>query len=39
MNCLPTDFVSSYFRKSPEEDYAESFAYWYLYSSDDDSNK
>ncbi len=39
MNCLPTDFVSSYSRKSPEEDYAESFAYWYLYSSDDDSNK
>lgn len=31
MNCLPEDFVSNYARKSKEEDYAESFAYWYLY--------
>ena len=38
MNCLPEDFVSNYARKSQEEDYAESFAYWYLYNSDDGSD-
>jgi hypothetical protein len=31
MNCLPEEFVSNYAKKSQEEDYAESFAYWYLY--------
>lgn len=31
MNCLPEEFVSNYATKSQEEDYAESFAYWYLY--------
>ncbi len=31
MNCLPQEFVSNYATKSKEEDYAESFAYWYLY--------
>ncbi len=31
MNCLPEEFVSNYAKKSKEEDYAESFAYWYLY--------
>jgi len=31
MNCLPQEFVSNYATKSQEEDYAESFAYWYLY--------
>ena len=31
MNCLPEEFVSNYARKSKEEDYAESFAYRYLY--------
>ena len=35
MNCLPQEFVSNYAKKSQEEDYAESFAYWYLYSTDD----
>ena len=34
MNCLPQEFVSNYAKKSKEEDYAESFAYWYLYSTD-----
>ena len=34
MNCLPEEFVSNYARKSKEEDYAESFAYWYLYNTD-----
>ncbi len=34
MNCLPEDFVSNYAKKSKEEDYAESFAYWYLYNTD-----
>lgn len=38
MNCLPQDFVSNYATKSQEEDYAESFAYWYLYSTDDNSS-
>lgn len=28
--CLASDFVSSYAQRSKEEDYAESFAYWYL---------
>ena len=31
INCLPEEFVSNYAKKSKEEDYAESFAYWYLY--------
>lgn len=31
INCLPYEFVSNYAQKSQEEDYAESFAYWYLY--------
>lgn len=39
INCLPEEFVSNYAKISQEEDYAESFAYWYLYntnwSSDD----
>lgn len=34
MNCLPEEFVSNYAKKSQEEDYAESFAYWYLYNTD-----
>ena len=34
MNCLPQEFVSNYATKSQEEDYAESFAYWYLYNAD-----
>ena len=34
MNCLPEEFVSNYAKKSQEEDYAESFAYWYLYNAD-----
>jgi hypothetical protein len=34
MNCLPQEFVSNYATKSQEEDYAESFAYWYLYNTD-----
>ena len=34
MNCLPEEFVSNYATKSKEEDYAESFAYWYLYNTD-----
>ena len=34
MNCLPEEFVSRYAQKSQEEDYAESFAYWYLYNVD-----
>lgn len=34
MNCLPKEFVSTYATKSLEEDYAESFAYWYLYNTD-----
>ena len=38
MNCLPQEFVSNYAKKSQEEDYAESFAYWYLYSTDDSSS-
>jgi hypothetical protein len=38
MNCLPQDFVSNYAKKSKEEDYAESFAYWYLYSADGNSS-
>ena len=38
MNCLPQDFVSNYATKSQEEDYAESFAYWYLYSTDNNSS-
>ena len=38
MNCLPQDFVSNYAKKSKEEDYAESFAYWYLYSADGSSS-
>jgi hypothetical protein len=38
MNCLPQDFVSNYATKSQEEDYAESFAYRYLYSTDDNSS-
>ena len=38
MNCLPQEFVSNYAKKSQEEDYAESFAYWYLYSTDDNSS-
>ena len=35
INCLPSEFVSKYATKSVEEDYAESFAYWYLDASDD----
>ena len=31
INCLPEEFVSNYATKSKEEDYAESFAYRYLY--------
>lgn len=38
MNCLPQDFVSNYATKSQEEDYAESFAYRYLYSTGDNSS-
>ena len=38
MNCLPQEFVSNYAKKSKEEDYAESFAYWYLYSTDGSSS-
>ena len=34
INCLPEEFVSNYATKSKEEDYAESFAYWYLYNTD-----
>lgn len=34
INCLPEEFVSNYAKKSQEEDYAESFAYWYLYNTD-----
>ena len=34
INCLPQEFVSNYAKKSQEEDYAESFAYWYLYNTD-----
>ena len=34
MNCLPQEFVSNYATKSQEEDYAESFAYRYLYNTD-----
>ena len=34
MNCLPSEFVSKYATKSVEEDYAESFAFWYLDASD-----
>ncbi len=34
LNCLPQEFVSNYATKSHEEDYAESFAYWYLYNTD-----
>ena len=34
INCLPSEFVSKYATKSVEEDYAESFAYWYLGASD-----
>lgn len=34
INCLPEEFVSNYAKKSEEEDYAESFAYWYLYNTD-----
>ena len=30
--------VSNYAKKSQEEDYAESFAYWYLYSADGSSS-
>ena len=36
INCLPNEFVSYYARKSLEEDYAESFAYWYLNTSEND---
>jgi len=38
INCLTSEFVTSYARKSPEEDYAESFAYRYL-NSKKDTNK
>ena len=38
MNCLPEEFVSNYAKKSKEEDYAESFAYWYLYNTDGSSD-
>lgn len=38
MNCLPEEFVSNYAQKSKEEDYAESFAYWYLYNINWDSD-
>ena len=34
INCLPEEFVSNYATKSKEEDYAESFAYRYLYNTD-----
>ena len=37
MNCLPQEFVSNYAKKSQEEDYAESFAYRYLYNTDGSS--
>ena len=40
INCLSSEFVTNYARKSPEEDYAESFAYWYLNSKkDSNTNK
>jgi hypothetical protein len=38
MNCLPEEFVSNYAKKSKEEDYAESFAYWYLYNTNGSSD-
>lgn len=38
INCLPEEFVSNYATKSQEEDYAESFAYWYLYNANWDSD-
>jgi len=38
INCLPQEFISNYAMRSQEEDYAESFAYWYLYSTDWDSD-
>ena len=39
MNCLPEEFVSNYATKSQEEDYAESFAYRYLYNASDSDNQ
>lgn len=40
INCLSSEFVTNYARKSPEEDYAESFAYRYLNSKkNNNSNK
>ena len=40
INCLSSEFVTNYARKSPEEDYAESFAYRYLNSKkDNNTNK
>ncbi len=39
LNCLPEEFVSNYARKSEEEDYAESFAYWYLYNTEESDNQ
>jgi len=30
LSCASTDFVSAYAMKNKEEDYAESFAHWYL---------
>jgi hypothetical protein len=39
MNCLPEEFVRNYATKSQEEDYAESFAYWYLYNASDSDNQ
>jgi hypothetical protein len=29
-NCTASDFISTYAQKNKEEDYAESFAHWYL---------
>jgi len=37
INCLTSEFVTNYARKSPEEDYAESFAYRYLNSKKDNN--
>ena len=39
LNCLPEEFVSNYATKSQEEDYAESFAYWYLYNTENSDNQ